>query len=309
MNEIERKKSYRQHRLRIQNATSLVNSQAPSRQTANPREQRKLTFLEMMTALYQKGNSRTFTQTPLAVMGHAKSCCPLKIDNKQLSKRDMHSSCLSLDHDGKKRKSKECMEHMDKRNKLAPGNIPYHIWQRYRQLPFIRTPSMLMKLLRPQIFLELQLSSGQALGRLVIQLFTEACPEIVLQFVRICLSQQAERFKFSRILLHLWLEGELHLMDKHALTMPNIEHDPMAINHGSAAGILSFPSRYLRGSKFRFISFSVSFKPIDVLNGKRIAFGKVRRGQHVLQQLQQNCETADNGRPLKEIYVTTCGVL
>ncbi|XP_073846502.1 peptidyl-prolyl cis-trans isomerase A [Musca autumnalis] len=309
MNEIERKKRYRQHRLRIQNATSLVNSQPAS--VNDSREQRKLTFIEMMTALYQKGNSRTFTQSPTTVVRHVKSCCPFTKEEvkRQLSSHDLFASSLSLDHASKRKQHVERVSKKELKSIPPSNGIPYHVWQRYRDLPFIKSPRMLMKLLRPQIFLDLHLSNGQPLGRLVIQLFTEACPEIVLQFVRICMSQQAERFKFTRILLHLWLEGELHLMDKNALTIPNIEHDPMAINHGSAAGILSFPSRYLRGSKFRFISFTVSFKPIDVLNGKRIAFGKIRRGQHVLQRLQQNCEVSDNGKPLKEIYVTTCGVL
>ncbi|XP_005184580.1 uncharacterized protein LOC101893705 [Musca domestica] len=304
MNEIERKKRYRQHRLRIQNATSLVNSQAPAKRNGDPGEQRKLTFLEMMMALCQKGSSRTFTQSPNAVaLRQSCSCCPFKeVGGRQLTTHDSNSSSLSLDHGSKKLKCKQ------RTGPSLSSDIPYHVWQRYRQLPFIKSPSQLMKLLRPQIFLDLHSEHGQPLGRLVVQLFTEACPEIVLQFVRICLAQQPARFKLTRVLLHLWLEAELHLMDKNALTIPNIEHDPMAINHGSAAGILSFPSRYLRGSKFRFISFSVSFRPIDVLNGKRIAFGRIRRGQHVLQHLQ-NCEVSDNGRPLREIYVSTCGVL
>ncbi|XP_013118122.2 peptidyl-prolyl cis-trans isomerase G [Stomoxys calcitrans] len=168
---------------------------------------------------------------------------------------------------------------------------------------------MLVRLLRPRIFLDLRVGTGQPLGRLTVQLLTEACPEIVTQFVCTCWSHQGENFKFTRLQTHVWLEGELHLSDKNAVTQPNnLEHDPMALNHGTAGGILSFPSRYLRGSKFRFISFAISFQPIDVLNGKRIAFGKIRHGQHVLEQLQ-NFKLAHNGKPVNEVIVVSCGVL
>ncbi|XP_075166413.1 peptidyl-prolyl cis-trans isomerase A [Haematobia irritans] len=308
MNEIERKKRYRQHRLRIQNATSLIDSHVPKALALQKKNHEPKTFLEMMMALYRNGNSRTFTQSPLR---QAKSIdmlqeMPIKLPTNHHMTVNYKKAQNETNIDGKfhtKRKSTKVRD--DQKFSYA---IPYHIWQRYKSLPFVKCPNLLAKLLRPQIFMDLQWSNGQALGRLTVQLFTEACPEIVAQFVSTCWLRQHDHFKFTRLFEHLWLEGELYLANKNALTIPNIEHDAMAINHGQAAGILSFPSRYLRGSKFRFISFTLSFKPLDVLNGRRIAFGKIRRGHHVLEQLQ-NFEQRHNGKPVNEVIVMSCGVL
>lgn len=297
MNESERKKRYRQHRLRIQNAKSLVDSQAPK--PTNRREQRELSFLEMMSALSQNGKRRTFTQSPVRYTSELKM---------QLSPKDwpLNRNLLTTRPVDQKNK-KECQFPKNHQKNLSYV-VPHHVWQRYQSMPFIKSPRILGKLLRPEIFLDLLVGHSRPLGRLVVQLFTESCPEIVSQFVRICLAQRNECFRFVRIFPHLWLEGELQLLDNKALTIPNIEHDPRAINHGSSAGILSFPSRYLRGSKFRRISFSISYKPIEVFNGKRIAIGKIRRGQHVLDRMT-NFPVHSNGKPVKEIMVTSCGLV
>lgn len=311
MNEKERRLLYKEHRRRVQNAKSVVNSQAPKPKQSE--EQRELTFFDLMKALYNRGNRRTFTSSPI----HARKCGSSNtnvgkfrcLSCRRITRPNREQSNLSLtvnfsSHTNQKNPKKADSHSNRKRNPYA---IPQHVLQRYDHLQFLDT-SLLRKLLRPKIFLDVEVREERPLGRVVIQLFTEACPEIVMQFVRICSMENANRFRFTRLYPPLWLEGELLLDDSNALTIPNIEHDPNAINHGSAAGILSFPSRYLRGSKYRFISFTVSFKPADVLNGKRIAFGRIRRGQNVLDTLQA-FDVTRNGRPVKDVVVTSCGLL
>uniref|UniRef100_A0A1A9UXJ6 PPIase cyclophilin-type domain-containing protein n=1 Tax=Glossina austeni TaxID=7395 RepID=A0A1A9UXJ6_GLOAU len=304
MNDKERRLLYKEHRRRVQNAKSVVNSQAPKpKQSEEPRE---LTFFDLMKALYNRGNRRTFTSSPI----HARSntnvskfrCLSCRRVNRTNNREKSNLSLMVnfSSHTSEKVPKKADTHSSRKRNPYA---IPQHVLQRYDHLQFLDT-SLLRKLLRPKIFLDLEVREERPLGRVIIQLFTEACPEIVMQFVRMCSMGNPNRFHFTRLFPPLWLEGELLLDDSNALTIPNIEHDPNAINHGSAAGILSFPSRYLRGSKYRFISFT----PADVLNGKRIAFGRIRRGQNVLDILQ-GFDVTRNGRPVKDVVVTSCGLL
>ncbi|XP_023298417.2 probable inactive peptidyl-prolyl cis-trans isomerase-like 6 [Lucilia cuprina] len=278
MNEEERQQNYRQHRLRVKQATSQVNSQAP-RPKPTDAKSRNNNFIELMRYLTEpnKGsmNNKTFTKA-------------LTYYDNQIGDNNKYPL---------------------QETKTKNYSIPFHVWQRYDHLNITKNSKLLEKLLRPNIFLDLQTSKEKPLGRLVIQLFTEACPEVVLQFVRTCLSKQHNRFIITRLLFPLWLEAELLLFDdKNALTSNNIEHDPMVINHGTSSGILSFPSRYLHGSKLRFITFTVSFTPIDVLNGKRIAFGIIRCGQNVLESLQ-SFEVTRSGKPCRNIAVSACGVV
>ncbi|KAM7342789.1 peptidyl-prolyl cis-trans isomerase G [Cochliomyia hominivorax] len=281
MDDNQRYENYKQHRLRIKKATSLVNSHVPKPRPTNA-QLRDQTYLEMMKYLATPGKIKqdNFKLFPL-----------MDERNILFFKENPDQETKSVDH---------------KTNKLFP--IPFHIRQRYDHFSFAKNSQLMQKLLRPIIYFDLMYNEHQSLGRLVIQLFTEACPEIVLQFVRSCLYKQHNRFHINRILFPLWLEAELLFDDNNALTSNNIEHDATVINHGSSSGILSIPSRYLRGSKYRFITFTLSFTPINVLNGKRIAFGIIRCGQNVLERLQ-SFEVTRCGKPCKNVAVSACGVL
>uniref|UniRef100_W8C0K2 Peptidyl-prolyl cis-trans isomerase A n=1 Tax=Ceratitis capitata TaxID=7213 RepID=W8C0K2_CERCA len=186
------------------------------------------------------------------------------------------------------------------------STIPLHVLKRYQDITVTNDESMLRRLLRPRVFFDLEVKGIRPLGRIVIQLFTEACPEVVLEFVRMCTTEKGERMSFTRLFPPMWLEGELALTDNKTLTAHNIEHDTNVLDHGCGAGVLSFPSRYVRGSKRRFLSFSISFKPLKVLNGKRIAFGRVKRGFWILDAVQDY--GTNSGKPQREIIVTGCGI-
>ncbi|XP_067634465.1 uncharacterized protein [Eurosta solidaginis] len=186
------------------------------------------------------------------------------------------------------------------------SSIPLNVLRRYQDLTVSSDESMLRRLLRPRIFFDLEVKGIRPLGRIIIQLYTEACPEVVLEFVRMCTAANGERVTFTRLLPPLWLEGELALVDNKTLTAHSIEHDTNVLDHGCGAGVLSFPSRYVRGSKRRFLSFSISFKPLKVLNGKRIAFGRIKRGLWILDAVQDY--GTNSGKPQRDIVVTSCGL-
>lgn len=286
MNNYERAQNYRLHRMRVQKATSLVDSQAP-KQKRRTEDQREMSYIEMLQSIFIKDSQRALIQLPDKIT-----------DDYSTLKYCLSKQLQYLAHQQEEREAKNS----------SSNNIPAYVFRRYEQLNLVRNDNILQQLLRPCIYMDLEINKLEALGRLEIQLFTEACPEVVLQFVRCCLFKQNTRFNISRLLCPLWLEAELALDDMNALTSSSIEHDTMAINHGISAGILSFPSRYLRGSKFRFITFTISFTPINVLNGKRIAFGIIKRGHNVLDRLQ-GLKVTRCGKPSQNITVSTCGVL
>jgi len=103
------------------------------------------------------------------------------------------------------------------------------------------------------------------------------------------------------------MEGRLAMDPQRSTELTNIEHDFEVLNHGVDAGILSFPSRYVRGNARTAVNFTISFKPLSILNGRRIAFGKVRKGMQLLERIQ----VAVGHLPMSHnlISLTDCGVI
>ncbi|XP_061396584.1 uncharacterized protein LOC133332219 [Musca vetustissima] len=79
----------------------------------------------------------------------------------------------------------------------------------YMEVALVKEREMMEQLLRPKIYLDLGVKNIRHLGRFVIQLYTEACPDLVLQFVRLCTHNMCDQIQFIRIFPLLWLELEL----------------------------------------------------------------------------------------------------
>lgn len=52
--------------------------------------------------------------------------------------------------------------------------------------------------------------------------------------------------------------------------------------------------------------FAITFKPLSILDGKRIAFGRVVRGANVLKSLE-GCGKK-HGMPIENVIITGCGI-
>uniref|UniRef100_A0A1A9ZWK7 PPIase cyclophilin-type domain-containing protein n=1 Tax=Glossina pallidipes TaxID=7398 RepID=A0A1A9ZWK7_GLOPL len=184
------------------------------------------------------------------------------------------------------------------RKKKQKHAVPYYIMDRYRDIVDKTEIAMLRQLLRPKIFIDLYVKNIRPLGRLSIQLFTEACPEMILEFIRICSRGESNAWKVIRIFPILWLEGEL-TAENEILTKPGFEHDYNCIDHGRGRGILSFAQNYLDGFPPGLINFSISFKELATLNGQRIPFGIVVSGLKILDIIQDY--GTKNGKTKKDI--------
>uniref|UniRef100_A0A1A9W4Q6 BPTI/Kunitz inhibitor domain-containing protein n=1 Tax=Glossina brevipalpis TaxID=37001 RepID=A0A1A9W4Q6_9MUSC len=186
------------------------------------------------------------------------------------------------------------------RRKKQKYAVPYYVMDRYRDIVDKTEIAMLDQLLRPKIFIDLYVKNIRPLGRLSIQLFTEACPEMILEFVRICSRGESNAWKIIRIFPILWLEGEL-TAENTILTTPGFEHEYNCIDHGQGPGILSFAQNYLEGFPPGLINFSISFKELTTLNGQRIPFGIVVSGLKLLDIIQDY--GTKNGKTKKDIVI------
>ncbi|KAH8405145.1 hypothetical protein KR222_004592 [Zaprionus bogoriensis] len=304
----EQRDLYRQHRDRLANIKGKVNTcLPPPKVKISEGNCMELSYMEMLTALYRKSNNtlRTFTKSPdrLAAGRWRNVSVAREKERKQQEKNKKFNSGGNLfdPHIGKSHRNKA------KVAKAFSYEVPMHVLHRYEDLMNVCDVAVLCKLLRPQIFMDLEVANTQIHGRLCIQLFTEACPQVVLEFMRICTQQSLDSIIFTRTFAPIWLEGRISLSPERSIDMSNIEHDFEVLNHGVDAGILSFPSRYVRGNTRTALSFTISFKPLSILNGKRIAFGKVRKGLQLLERIQD--ATAHLANNHNVITVRQCGVL
>ncbi|XP_016965599.1 uncharacterized protein LOC108034871 [Drosophila biarmipes] len=171
----------------------------------------------------------------------------------------------------------------------------------------------LMRLLRPRIVLHFGLMDGRPLGQVVVQLYTEAAPLVVLQFVRTCLAQRSHEFAVRRIFPHLWLEGYLLSSCKNqSRHMPSLrepmEFDTRVVNHGRYGCVLSCAKEYcVHGFPGGAINFSISFKPLPVAKGQRVGFGRVIRGDKVIEAMEAH--GTKNGKISRPLLITHCDMV
>ncbi|XP_017150519.1 uncharacterized protein LOC108160806 [Drosophila miranda] len=305
----EQRELYRQHRERLTTIKGKVNTCLPPPKVKVSGNGMELPYMEMLTALYKRSNNtlRTFTRSPerLAVGRWRHVSMAREKEQKQQEKnKQFHKGGQLFDPDaGRSRRNKPKASH------TFSYEIPMHILHRYESLMDQCDVGNLCKLLRPQIYFDVEVRDTRIQGRLIIQLFTEACPQVVLEFMRACTQGNSAAITFSRTLTPMWLEGRLDMGPSTVLKqdLRNIEHDFDVLNHGVDAGILSFPSRYVRSHLCSAINFTISFQPLSILNGKRIAFGKVRKGLHLLERIQD--ATGHLATSQGVVLITGCGVL
>ncbi|KAH8281260.1 hypothetical protein KR018_003031 [Drosophila ironensis] len=177
--------------------------------------------------------------------------------------------------------------------------------------------SELSRLLRPRIILHFGVMDGRPLGQVVVQLYTEAAPLVVLQFVRTCMAQRSHELSVRRIFPNLWLEGYLLAGQKTNQSrllqaMPSLadpmEFDSRVVDHARHGYVLSCAKEYcVHGFPGEAINFSISFKPLRVASGLRVGFGRVVRGDKVIECMQGH--GTKNGKISKPLVITHCDIL
>ncbi|EDV45941.1 uncharacterized protein LOC6551207 [Drosophila erecta] len=209
--------------------------------------------------------------------------------------------------------SLKCPSVMTNRSSLADSEVfkKYIGWD----LDMPEENFELMRLLRPRIVLHFGLMDGRPLGQVVVQLYTEAAPLVVLQFVRTCLAQRSHEFAVRRIFPRLWVEGYLLSSCKNSRGEASslsyrdpMEFDTRVVSHARFGCVLSCAKEFcVHGFPGGAINFSISFKPLPVAMGQRVGFGRVIRGDKVIEAMEAH--GTKNGKISRPLLITHCEML
>ncbi|XP_020815484.1 uncharacterized protein LOC110189668 [Drosophila serrata] len=317
-----RKKMWRQHRLRVKDAVSMVDAEPPGFQAAritgvNNLRVEAVVFMQRTRANIQllveiSRTMRThgainpfrYDAVPGAsgVPGTLLRMEQLERDNREFGRRIMEvtsevDSGLSYKQTLESRKMKP----------PPPLELPAQAMAKYAafDIPLPKSDVELRRLFRPKIYFDIYLKDARPLGRLVIQLYTEAAPLVVLQLVKSCMCNQHSKFMVTRLFPNLWVETHLPLPPDSLLHQP-LEYDAKVIDHGASSYVLSFSKDDIKGFS-QHLSFAISFKPLAVVNGLRVGFGRILKGGKICDCIQSY--GTKNGKLSRGLIFTECGLL
>ncbi|XP_034476617.1 uncharacterized protein LOC117783349 [Drosophila innubila] len=239
-----------------------------------------------------------------AVPGIVSNLERLEMDNMELGKRineitgEVDSGLNSDTRPGKQSNQQSAPEVFSLPDEALAKYKPFNI-----KIP--ASDKERRQVFRPRIYFDIYLKDVRPLGRIVVQLYTEAAPVVVLQLVRACMCNMNNKFHIKRLFPDLWLEVEMPLENNSPLQRP-LEYDAKVIDHGASSYVLSFSKDYLQGFRDH-LSFSLSFKPLNVANGSRVGFGRVIKNSKIFDCLQ--IYGTKNGTLSRGIIFTGCGVV
>ncbi|XP_057269222.1 probable inactive peptidyl-prolyl cis-trans isomerase-like 6 isoform X1 [Pezoporus wallicus] len=164
------------------------------------------------------------------------------------------------------------------------------------------------------VYLEIAIEE-QLIGRLIFELFSDACPRTCENFRALCIGGAKSRcdgreltYKnslFHRIVKNGWIQGGDIITGKgdqgESIYGPTFEDESFSVHH-KGRGILGMANkgRHTNGSQFY-----ITFQPSPYLDKKYVAFGQLIEGTEVLQRLE--AVPTDNERPKVPCKITNCG--
>jgi len=225
-------------------------------------------------------------------------------ENHDIAKRLLNVVC-EIDT-GLKSNPKKCQLE-GRHQKLKPFIMNEEPLAKYKgyNIEMPKTDKDRWRLFRPKVYFDIHLKDSRPLGRIVVELYTEAAPVVVLDIVRACMSNMHNDFVIKRVFPDLWMNVELPMSSNSELRKP-LEYDAKIINHGAFSNVLSFSKDYLQGFGNN-LTFTMSFKPLNVANGSRVGFGCVIKNSKMLEYLQSY--GTKNGKLSRSIIFTGCGIV
>ncbi|XP_017133050.1 uncharacterized protein LOC108149753 [Drosophila elegans] len=319
---VNRMKMWRQHRERVKEAISKVDAEAPSFQAARTTGVNNLRDEAQVFMKRTKANiqllveiSRTM-RTHGAInpfryeVVHAVSTIPnalLNLEQLERDNRDLGRRILEVNSEVDSGLSEKRMPVGRSTASAAPLELPPQAMAKYEafNIPLPQSDDELRRLFRPRIYFEIYLKDARPLGRIVVQLYTEAAPLVVLQLIKSCMCDQHSKFLVKRLFPNLWLETDLLLTPESLLHQP-LEYDAKVIDHGASSYVLSFSKAHVKGFGDH-LSFAISFKPLTVVNGSRVGFGRIVKGSKICECIQSY--GTKNGKLSRGLQFTSCGLL
>uniref|UniRef100_UPI0037E7FE57 probable inactive peptidyl-prolyl cis-trans isomerase-like 6 n=1 Tax=Semicossyphus pulcher TaxID=241346 RepID=UPI0037E7FE57 len=166
------------------------------------------------------------------------------------------------------------------------------------------------------VFMDIEIA-GEAVGRLLFELFSDVCPKTSKNFEALCtgergLSQSGVPLCYKGSVLHRvvpngWVQGgdispERKGNGGESIYGPTFEDESFAVSH-SKQGTLGMANK---GPHSNGSQFYITLQPTPWMDRTYVAFGQVVEGADVLRRLEGALTC--NERPKYECKVTDCGV-
>ncbi|KAM6279712.1 putative inactive peptidyl-prolyl cis-trans isomerase-like 6 [Porphyrio hochstetteri] len=164
------------------------------------------------------------------------------------------------------------------------------------------------------VYLEIAIEE-QPIGRLLFELFSDACPRTCENFRALCSGGAKSRcdgreltYKnslFHRLVKNGWIQGGDIITGEgnrgESIYGPTFEDESFSVRH-KGRGVLGMANkgRHSNGSQFY-----ITFQPTPYLDKKYVAFGQLIEGTEVLQRLE--AVPTYNERPTVDCKITDCG--
>ncbi|XP_037944130.1 uncharacterized protein LOC119676903 [Teleopsis dalmanni] len=313
---------YLQHRQRLRNVVPRVDTSSPKVRLTNIREASNLIgmkealannikMIKQIITITADPDLRTFNQRKIPIMNNREH---IDMKLKMLDKENYKFGCRLLNakpfvetrHYGR---FKYADKPKDTSNQIK---IPERIFNAYAKIVSEKSLPLLKHLLRPIIYFDLAVEdiseqSPTPLGRVKIQLCTEACPSVVLQFVRIFAHHKSKAIKFLRIFSTLWVEGEMKVENAPSkLEKSKLLFNNDIIDHQTTEGVLSFSKKIYKRFQNNLLNFAISFREISADKCDRMAIGVVIQGMPAIKGLQAFGTT--HGSTRSTPVILNCGV-
>ncbi|XP_046877225.1 probable inactive peptidyl-prolyl cis-trans isomerase-like 6 [Hypomesus transpacificus] len=158
---------------------------------------------------------------------------------------------------------------------------------------------------------------GEAVGRLLFELFSDLCPKTCKNFQALCTGEEGlsnndllltyKGSLFHRVVPNGWIQGgDILPLAKgtggESIYGPTFEDESFAVSH-SKRGILGMANQ---GPHSNGSQFYITLQPANWMDRKYVAFGEVIEGTEVLRKLEE--VQTYNERPKQECKVLDCGV-
>ena len=144
-------------------------------------------------------------------------------------------------------------------------------------------------------------------GKLVFELFNNTVPKTCRNFIDLCKNKAYKNNKFHRLIKDFCIQGgDITNNDGTggiSIYGKTFEDENFNIKHDDI-GILSMANK---GPNTNNSQFFITFKPTPWLDGKHVAFGKIKSGINLLKNFN-NLEV-NNDKPINNILIFDCGLI
>ncbi|KAK5852896.1 hypothetical protein PBY51_006731 [Eleginops maclovinus] len=166
------------------------------------------------------------------------------------------------------------------------------------------------------VFMDIEIA-GEAVGRLLFELFSDICPKTSKNFEALCTGERGRSesglplcYKgslFHRVVPNGWVQGgDISPLRKgdggESIYGPTFEDESFAVSH-TKRGTLGMANKGLHSNGSQFY---ITLQPTPWMDMTYVAFGHVVEGVDILRRLEE--AVTCNERPKYECKVTDCGV-